>query len=48
MPDELLFKAGLSVAGIAAAAGIAAVILLRAWRKRLEARLDMEYGEKRR
>ena len=48
MSNELLFYLGLLITGIAVIAGIIlSVYMLSSW-KRLNAKLDVEYGKKRR
>lgn len=48
MSNEFLFYLGLLAAGTAAAGGLLAAVLVRGAQKRLDARLDIEYGKKRR
>jgi len=44
---ELLFYGGIAAMAAAAVGGAAALIVLRLWGKRLNARLEKEYGKKR-
>ena len=48
MSPDLIFKAGLIICGAAAAAAVISVIVLSAAKKRLDRRLDAEYGKRRR
>ncbi|GHU93321.1 hypothetical protein FACS1894208_02630 [Clostridia bacterium] len=48
MPSEFIFYGGLVVAGAALIAGLLAIVILSSRWKRLSAKLDTEYGKKRR
>jgi len=48
MLGELIFNAGLTVMGVAVIAGICITVMISVGWKKLNAKLDVEYGKKRR
>jgi len=48
MAPDLIFNAGLIICGAVAAAAVISAIVLKTAKKRLDRRLDAEYGKRRR